>query len=128
MLILAEIELIHKALFDPYDQSLWFYHKNLLCTFDPDTASATLAPHLSKSERLSYVLREVEFIEEMVDDVVDCKWIYQALIDCKLLIAKIEGSLSEQDRGQVKAWLEELKKLDQLRNGRWADLEQMLGF
>jgi geranylgeranyl transferase type-2 subunit alpha len=59
--------------------------------------------------------------------VNDCKWIYQALIDCKLLRAKIQGSLSVQDQGDVRNWLNELKKLDQLRIGRWTDLEQELG-
>jgi geranylgeranyl transferase type-2 subunit alpha len=122
----AEIALIRKALFDPYDQSLWFYHQNLLCTFDPDRASQTLAPQLGNSDRLSYVAKEIEFIEEMLDDFDDCKWIYQALIDCKLLAAKIQGFMSVQDEGEVKAWLSELKKLDHLREGRWIDLEQRL--
>lgn len=63
----------------------------------------------------------------MLDDVTDCKWVYQALIDCKLLIAKIQGFMSEQDRGEVKAWLNDLKNLDRLREGRWIDLEHKLG-
>lgn len=62
----------------------------------------------------------------MLDDVLDCKWIYQALIECRLLLAKIEGSMPEQGQGEVKAWLSELKELDTLRNGRWVDLEQKL--
>jgi geranylgeranyl transferase type-2 subunit alpha len=82
---------------------------------------------LSNSERLEYLSKEVEFIEEMLDDFNDCKWIYQALIDCKLLIAKIQGFMSEEHQADVKAWLNELKELDQLRKGRWVNLEQKLG-
>lgn len=122
-----EIALIHDALFDPYDQSLWFYHQNLLCTFDPDRASQTFAPLLSDSVRLDYLSKEVGFIKELLDDFSDCKWIYQALIDCKLLASKIQGFMSEPDQGEVKAWLIELKSLDQLRGGRWVDLEKKLG-
>jgi geranylgeranyl transferase type-2 subunit alpha len=85
-----------------------------------------LAPRLSDSARLHYLFEEIEFIEEILDDVTDCKWIYQALVGCKMLIAKIQGYLSEKDQGQVKAWLQELKTLDQLRIGRWIDLEQKL--
>ena len=98
-----------------------------MCVFDPDQASQTLAPDLSDSDRLDYMFKEVDFVEEMLDDVHDCKWIYQALMDCKLLVAKIQGFMSEQDGRKVKACLDELKKLDALRKGRWADVEQKLG-
>jgi len=40
-----ELELIHSALFDPYNQSLWFYHQNLMCTFDLDVAKRSMAPN-----------------------------------------------------------------------------------
>ncbi|ERF70499.1 hypothetical protein EPUS_07356 [Endocarpon pusillum Z07020] len=122
-----ELALIHKALCDPYDQSLWFYHQNLLCAFDPDQASETLAPHLTSAERLEYIFEELEFIKEMLDDVTDCKWIYQALIECRVLIAKTQHGMSKQDQEEVKAWLIELRKLDKLRNGRWVELGQKLG-
>jgi len=47
----SELELIHSALFDPYDQSLWFYHQNLMCTFDPDVAKRSMVLNLSKADR-----------------------------------------------------------------------------
>jgi geranylgeranyl transferase type-2 subunit alpha len=48
-----ELELIHSALLDPYDQSLWFYHQNLMCTFDLDVAKRSMAPNLGKADRLA---------------------------------------------------------------------------
>ena len=63
----------------------------------------------------------------MLDDFDDCKWIYQALVTCKVLVTKIQGLMSEQDQREVKSWLSELKKSDKLRKGRWVDLEHKLG-
>ncbi|KKK21721.1 hypothetical protein AOCH_006763, partial [Aspergillus ochraceoroseus] len=122
-----ELELIHRALCDPYDQSLWFYHQNLMCTFDPETASHTMAPNLSGSERLGYLQREIEEIQDMLDGAEDCKYIYQALIDCSLLAARVEGAIVDGDQQQqILEWLSELKKLDPLRAGRWLELERSL--
>ena len=87
-----ELKLIHKALFDPYDQSLWYYHQNLLCTFDPARAKDTMAPDLTNAQRLEYLDREMEFIDEVLEDADDCKWVYQALIDCTVLKAETIGS------------------------------------
>ncbi|KAL2001489.1 hypothetical protein VTN02DRAFT_1690 [Thermoascus thermophilus] len=121
-----ELTLIHNALFDPYDQSLWFYHQNLMCTFDPTLAAQTMAPNLTNSERLDYVRKEIEAIEELLDGAEDCKWIYQALIECTLLASKIEGTLSGEAQANVRRWLGELQKLDPLRRGRWLDFEQSI--
>jgi geranylgeranyl transferase type-2 subunit alpha len=127
VLIVAELELIHKALFDPYDQSLWFYHQNLMCTFDPDTAPSTMAPRLSVEQRLEYVATEREYIEEVLEDSLDCKWAYQALIESTMIEGKLRNGLSDDDKGKIRAWLQKLKELDTLRAGRWTDLERSLG-
>src|SRR5271163_2131582 len=111
----AELQLIHKALFDPYDQSLWFYHQNLMSTFDPALSSQTMAPQLTDGERLEYITNEREFILEVLEDAQDCKWVYQALIECSLVRAKVKGELSAADRREVRTWLAELTKLDPLR-------------
>ncbi|KAL4872946.1 hypothetical protein BDV12DRAFT_161032 [Aspergillus spectabilis] len=122
-----ELELIHRALCDPYDQSLWFYHQNLMCTLDPTKSSQTMAPNLTKAERLEYLHREIEEIQEMLDGAEDCKYLYQALIDCTLLAARVEGTTPDGDqKTQVLNWLSVLKKLDPLRVGRWLELEQSL--
>lgn len=121
-----EISLIHQAFIDPYDQSLWFYHQNLMSVFDPSMAERTLAPNLSSSDRLEYIRNEIEEVQEMLDGAEDCKYIYQALIECTLLASKVEGSLSSEDRDQILSWLSELKKLDPLRRERWLDFEKTL--
>jgi geranylgeranyl transferase type-2 subunit alpha len=122
----VELSLIHQAFIDPYDQSLWFYHQNLMSVFDPSMAKRTMAPNLSSSDRLEYIRNEIEEIQEMMDGAEDCKYIYQALIECTLLASKVEGSLSSEDRDQILSWLSELKKLDPLRRERWLDFEKTL--
>ncbi|KAJ5585534.1 uncharacterized protein N7459_005334 [Penicillium hispanicum] len=121
-----ELALIHQALIDPYDQSLWFYHQNLMCVFDPAVADRTMAPNLSTSERLQYLHDEIEAIQEMLDGADDCKYVYQALIECTLLVSKVTGSLSPKDQDRIRGWLSELKRLDPLRQQRWLDFEQTL--
>ncbi|KAE8374765.1 hypothetical protein BDV26DRAFT_269375 [Aspergillus bertholletiae] len=121
-----ELELIHRALCDPYDQSLWFYHQNLMCIFDPATSEQTMAPNLSQSERVDYLRHEIEEIQDMLDGAEDCKYIYQALIDCTLLVSKIKGTMSSGDQQMVLSWISELKKMDPLRRGRWLDFERSL--
>jgi len=123
---LIELSLIHQAFIDPYDQSLWFYHQNLMSAFDPTMAERTMTPNLSTSERLEYIRSEIEEIQEMLDGAEDCKYIYQALIEYTLLASKVEGSLSSDDRAQILSWLSELKKLDPLRRERWLDFEKTL--
>ena len=121
-----ELALIHKALFDPYDQSLWFHHQALMACFDPDMAGKTMAPHLNTADRLEYIKQEREFIEEVLEDARDCKWVYQSLIDCVLLEGKNGTGMNEENKGHVREWLEKLKKLDPLRKGRWDDMERSL--
>ena len=63
----------------------------------------------------------------MSDGAEDCKYIYQALIDCTLLAAKIQGVQPSGDQKKhILSWLSELKKLDPLRHGRWLDFEKSL--
>jgi geranylgeranyl transferase type-2 subunit alpha len=121
-----ELELIHQALIDPYDQSLWFYHQNLMSAFDPALGTQSIIPGLSTQEQLQYVLQEKETILEMLDGFEDCKWIYYGLIHCTTIIAKIQGSLTNKARDEVLEWLSRLKKLDPLREGRWAELDKFL--
>ena len=122
----TELELLHEALFDPFDQSLWFYHQDLMCTFDPARANQTMAPNLTNEVRLEYIAAEEDFLRDMLDDTRDCKWIYQALIDCTLLAAQVGRPLSATAKVDVVQWLVELKKLDPLRSGRWKEFEKSL--
>lgn len=97
-----------------------------MSVFDPSMAGRTMAPNLSPSDRLKYIRSEIEEIQEMLDGAEDCKYIYQALIECTLLASKVEGSLSSEDRDQILSWLSELKMLDPLRRERWLDFEKTL--
>ena len=97
-----------------------------MCTFDPATSGQTMAPNLSQSERLDYVRQEIEEIQDMLDGAEDCKYIYQALIDCTLLASKIKGTMSNDDQQKVLSWISELKEMDPLRRGRWLDFERSL--
>lgn len=121
-----EFKLIHKALFDPYDQSLWFYHQNLMSACDPSKSHRSIAPDLSDQERLEYIETEQDFITELLEDAEDSKWVYQALLECALLKAKLTGSLPVEMKTNMKEWLDKLKELDPLRNGRWEDTERAL--
>lgn len=121
-----EIELIHKALFDPYDQSLWFYHQTLMSNFDPGRCHNSMAPDLIVEDKLLYLQKEREFITELLEDVDDCKWAYQALVECAIVEGKLRGEMSPNTKNAVQKWLQELKRLDPLRNGRWLEMEESI--
>ena len=97
-----------------------------MSSFDPETAAQSMAPELSNDDRLSYVKAEQEFIEDLLEDAEDSKWVYQALMECALIEAKLTGGQSPEARAKIQAWLIKLKELDPLRSGRWADAEQSL--
>lgn len=85
-----------------------------------------MVPDLSDEERLRYIEAEQEFVEELLEDAEDCKWVYQALMECALLKAKLTGGLSAGVRTSIENWLKRLRALDPLRNGRWQDTEERL--
>ncbi|EFR03896.1 geranylgeranyl transferase type II alpha subunit [Nannizzia gypsea CBS 118893] len=121
-----ELGLIHRALIDPYDQSIWFYHQYLMSVCDIELAPHTMAPNLTTSDRLQYLEQEIEAIEDILEDTNDCKWIYQALITYTLLVAKINNQVDDMQQQRVSIWLTELMRLDPLRKGRWDDLKKSL--
>jgi geranylgeranyl transferase type-2 subunit alpha len=98
-----------------------------MASFDPEIAEKTMAPNLSTEERLEYIKQEMDFVEEVLEDARDCKWVYQSLIECAALEGKCtrEG-INVERKENVRTWLVELKKLDPLRKGRWADMEKGL--
>ncbi len=122
----SELELIQRALWaGSEDQSLWFYHQNLMSTFDPKYAADSMAPDLSEEERSVYVTQEIGRLQEMLDGAEDCKWIYQSLISLSILHKSLRSRwpvvLSE-----IGHWVDELTELDPLRAKRWADLRRDL--
>ena len=63
----------------------------------------------------------------MLDGAEDCKYIYQALLEYSRRRIDLGGDGDEEDtRRDMAGWLEELKKLDPLREGRWKDMEKSM--
>jgi geranylgeranyl transferase type-2 subunit alpha len=94
-----------------------------MCCMDPASAEKTMAPRLSTQQRQKYVAEEVAFVEDLLEDTDDCKWIYQSLIDLTLLRATLGGqSLDSSQKKDLQLWLNKLRALDPLRKGRWDDL------
>jgi geranylgeranyl transferase type-2 subunit alpha len=124
----AEFELITQALYtDPYDQSLWFYHQYLMATLDPSNAQATsILDPCTNADRLAYLEQEIDNVREMLDGAEDCKYIYQALLEYSRRYLDIEAGNKKVTTMEMRGWLEELCKLDPLREGRWKDLERTL--
>jgi len=71
-----------------------------------------------------YLEQEVTSVREMLDGAEDCKYIYQALLEYARRWRDLGGEVEKTD---MKEWLGELRKLDPLREGRWRDLEKVLG-
>jgi len=123
-----ELALIKEALYtDPYDQSLWFYHSYLMCTFDPRLAKGSIAPNLTDDCRLTYVVQALETMQDLRECAEDCKWVYQALLQYTTLEHFLKKEPLTAVRSRLAEWLEELRRLDPLREGRWMDLRKTLG-
>lgn len=119
--------MIQEALYtDSHDQSLWFYHQYLMCTFDLALAGQSMAPRLLPEERSQYIESEMEKLIGMLEGDDGSKWIYQSLIQLMLLFKKCTGRLAPQAES-MGDWMASLKRLDPVRKGRWEDLESGLG-
>lgn len=137
-LFAKEVEMITTALYtDPYDQSLWSYHQYLMSTLDEgapvnraeytQTRKTAFLEPLTDGERVRYLEQEIESVKEMLDGAEDCKYIYQALLEYSRRRLELGGDVDEEDtRKAMAGWLEELKKLDPLREGRWRDMERSM--
>ena len=96
-----------------------------MCTFDPEYASRSTTPSLTVDEKLMYITKEIENLQDLLDGAEDCKWIYQALIQICIL-HKVLSKFWPVGEGQLLNWITQLRTLDPLRNGRWYDLEESL--
>lgn len=123
-----EFELITQALYtDPYDQSLWFYHQYLMATLDSSNIqSPSILEPCTNADRTAYLEQEIDNVREMLDGAEDCKYIYQALLEYSRRYLDIEAGNKKVTTMEMTSWLEELRKLDPLREGRWKDLERPL--
>ncbi|KAF2470611.1 protein prenylyltransferase [Lindgomyces ingoldianus] len=112
---------------DPFDQSIWFYHQFLMSTLSPKCASQNMIVRdLSNQDRQRYYAHEMEYIQDILEDETECKWIYEALLHCASCYLEIEGSTQAFTVLDMRGWLRELKRLDPLRRGRWDDLGRSL--
>jgi geranylgeranyl transferase type-2 subunit alpha len=125
-----EFELIISAMYTdsyPYQQSAWFYYQFLMTTLTDYVGHGTITPNFTPEERAEYVTRQLVILKDMLDGAEDCKWIYNALIDYRMALCRMEERMPDLDEKQDCAtWLAELRKLDPDRSGRWHDLEKSL--
>lgn len=123
-----EFTLIESALYtDPYDQSLWFYYQFLMVTVTGEHANR--APYfvsLGPKNRINYLVRELDKLQELLKGAEDCKWIYQALIEYSLAYKNLTGENKADTSLEIGKWLSQLQDLDPLRSGRWNDLAKSI--
>ncbi|KAJ9143366.1 Geranylgeranyl transferase type-2 subunit alpha [Pleurostoma richardsiae] len=124
----AELNLIRDALnVGPDDQSLWYYHQFLMLDLVEYAARPTVTPRFTLEERVTYLTRELEDMKDLLIDYDDCKLIYENLIDYTLALCQLEERApDEQEKRCLTEWLESLRKLDPMREGRWNDLEKTI--
>jgi geranylgeranyl transferase type-2 subunit alpha len=126
---ILELELVDEGLnVGPEDQSLWYYHQFLVLNLADSASSRQIAPNLTVNDRKLYIDREVTNIKDLLEDYRDVKCIYEALIEYAMALVQLIGQpLGLEKQSEVASWLDNLKKLDPMRNGRWHDLEKQLG-
>ncbi|KAG9383939.1 Geranylgeranyl transferase type 2 protein [Pyrenophora tritici-repentis] len=124
----SELSLICEAInTDPFDQSIWFYHQYLLSVLsDSCPQDQLIVQDLTNGERQQYYEHEMEYIREILEDEADCKWIYEALLGLAEAYMDVESGTGSFTTRDMRLWLNELKRLDPLRRGRWDDLEKRL--
>ena len=132
LILIAKIELalIREALnVGPEDQSLWYYHQFLILNLAPPTPTTkTMAPGLSTAERATYISLEIAAVKDLLEDYADIKWVFEALVECTLALAQLEGRApTAEEKVDLEAWVVQLRALDPMRRGRWDDLEKELG-
>jgi geranylgeranyl transferase type-2 subunit alpha len=124
----TELSLICEAInTDPFDQSIWFYHQYLLSTMSPSCPPHQLIVHdLTNGERQKHYEHEMEYIREILEDETDCRWIYEGLLSLAEAYLEVDAGTGVLTTADMRRWLNELKRLDPLRRGRWEDLEKKL--
>ncbi|KAF2748993.1 geranylgeranyl transferas-like protein type II alpha subunit [Sporormia fimetaria CBS 119925] len=123
-----ELKLISTAInTDPFDQSIWYYHQYLMSTISPGCPQhRRIALDLTNHDRQKYYEHEMEYINEILEDETDCKWIYEGLLDLAASYLEVDGGTKAFTTRDMRSWLEQLERLDPLRCGRWRDLRQKL--
>lgn len=87
----------------------------------------TITAGLSNEDRIVYLTEEIAFIKDLLEDYDDCKLIYEKLMEYTLALAAVDQrQLHEEEKADLKAWLNKARELDPMRKGRWGDLERDL--
>lgn len=127
-----ELELAREGLnVGPEDQSLWYYHQFLMDQItESKPPSLCIAPNLGTEERAALVRKELEEINELVEDYADVKLVYEALLEYSLALKSLQSGGSQGDADGINddllGWLEKLRELDPMRRGRWDDIQKSL--
>lgn len=88
---------------------------------------AIITPNFAVEDRIDYVTKQLVDLRDMLDGAEDCKWIYSALVEYTLALSQMEDRPPRDDeREDCRMWVEELRKLDPFREGRWDDVEKSL--
>ena len=107
----------------PEDQSLWYYHQFLITNIVESQDQEAIVPGLTTQDKINYIGGEIHEIKDLLEDYDDVKRIYEALVDLKLLTARLESrALRADEKEETLAWVDRLRELDPMRNGRWDDL------
>jgi geranylgeranyl transferase type-2 subunit alpha len=125
----AELGLIREAInVGPEDQSLWYYHQFLMLNLTDYMSRPTIAPNLTREDRVTYLTRELDAIRDLLEDYYDVKWIYEALMEYTISLCQLEDrEPHDQEKDDLRNWLSQLKTLDPMRNGRWDDVLENSG-
>ncbi|OTB04809.1 hypothetical protein M426DRAFT_11175 [Hypoxylon sp. CI-4A] len=120
-----ELGFIREALnVGPEDQSLWYYHQYMVSQIIGHDDRPTIAPALTVVERATYVRREIDDIIDLLEDYVDTKWIYEALLEYTMALKGLGDVGVPTD--DPATWLSKVRALDPIRAGRWDDVEKQL--
>ncbi|EJP61344.1 geranylgeranyl transferase type-2 subunit alpha [Beauveria bassiana ARSEF 2860] len=125
-----ELDTVREGLnLGPEDQSLWYYHQFLISQIVKDGDRHAIAPALTVAERVAYMKHEIYEIKDLLEDYMNVKWIYQALLEYTLSLRRLEKrSIGDSDdAGNLRTWLEKLVALDPTRRGRWNDFAREIG-
>ncbi|KAG6034711.1 hypothetical protein E4U41_006420, partial [Claviceps citrina] len=123
-----ELATLHEALnVGPEDQSLWYYHQYLVHAILGANGQGLIVRDLSSQDKRTYLENEVNFIGDLLQDYLDVKWIYEALIECTLAAMALRSDGQQTSRMLlVTGWLKKLQELDTKRRGRWHELEKQI--